>query len=133
MKMSWHARQESPLSIVEIEGPMGGGPHADTFRQDVLRLAEEGWVNAIFDLSKVRYVYSPGVGMILGAYTSLRNRGGDLKLVVNTERIRNLFHLIQLYKVLDIHEDLESARARFMEELKDRDVDPPRASQEARG
>jgi anti-sigma B factor antagonist len=122
--MTWQIHKEAPLAVVEIDGAMGGGPHADSFRSDILALADEGWVNVILDLSKVRYVYSPGIGMILGAYTSLRNRGGEMKLVVNTERVRNLLHLIQLYKVLDIPESREEARTRFLQYLEKKSTSP---------
>lgn len=114
--MKYQVRQEGSLSIVEIEGNMVGGPQADEFRQFVSDLIDGGARRVIFDLSRVRYVASPGAGMIIGTYTSLKHRGGVLKLVVATERVRNLVNLIQLYRILDVYETLEEAVASFEEQ-----------------
>lgn len=111
--MKYKARKEGSLTVVEIEGNMVGGPAADEFRIFIMDLIEDGARSMIFDLSKVRYVASPGAGMIIGTYTTLKNRGGELKLVVSTERVKNLVNLIQLYRIMEVYETLEEAIASF--------------------
>ena len=43
------------------------------------------------------------------ARTSILNLNRTLKLVVDTERVRHLFDLLRLFRVLDIHETPEEA------------------------
>jgi len=107
--MKYQSRQEGSLTIVEIEGNMVGGPAADAFREFISELIEGGARRMIFDLSRVRYVASPGAGMIIATYTTLAKKGGTLRLVINTERVKNLIHLIQLYRILEIYETLQEA------------------------
>ena len=111
--MKYQARQEGSLTIVEIQGNMVGGPSADEFRQYMVELIEGGARKIILDLSRVRYVASPGAGMIIGTHTTLKNRGGVLKLVVATERVKNLVNLIQLYRILEVYETVEEAIVSF--------------------
>ncbi len=116
--MHYRAHEEGPITVISFGGNMTGGPDADTFRAFHRKLMGEGRKLFIFDLSGVKYVSSCGAGMIIGAHTRLSEEGGVLKLVVNTERVRNLLHLIQLYRVMKIHDTLEETLASFTNDLR---------------
>lgn len=108
--MKIHTHRERGAHVIEIRGNMVGGPeNSDRFHSTVKEILAEGPPAVVLDLTDCAYVQSPGVGMIMRAYTSIGTAGGSLKLVVDTERVRNLFNLIQLYRVLEIHETRESA------------------------
>ena len=111
--MNYEARKEGSLTIVTITGNMVGGPVCEEFRQYITNLVEEGARRTIFDLTRVPYVASAGAGMIMAARTSLLNRDGELRLVVATERVKHVFNLIQLYRIMRIYETLPEAIESF--------------------
>lgn len=98
------------VCVLSVKGPMVGGPdNSDRFHAAIDEALQEGHRHFVIDLTACDYVQSPGVGMIMSARTSVLNRDGSLKLVINTERVRNLVNLLQLYRVLEIHETLQAA------------------------
>ena len=107
--MKFQARKEGPLTIVKLTGSMVGGPVADEFREFMLKLVEDGARRVILDLTQVPYVASPGVGMIVGAQASLANRGGELRVAIATERVKTLFHIIRLARMIRVFEGLQEA------------------------
>ncbi len=116
--MQYQVYEEGPITVVSFRGRMTGGPAADEFRVVHRKLIGKGRRLFLFDLSRVKYVTSCGAGVIIGAHTRATEQGGRLKLVVDTERVRNLLHLIQLYRVMEIHETLEEALASFVNDLR---------------
>jgi anti-sigma B factor antagonist len=113
--MKFHARKEGPLTIVTINGNMVGGPVADQFREFIMKLIEQGARQMIFDLTRVPYVASPGVGMIVGAQASLAKRNGELRVAIASERVRNLFNIIRLSRMIKVFEGLQAAIDSFSE------------------
>lgn len=116
--MKYRARKEGSITIVTFTGNMTGGPICDEFRQYMETLIEEGARHVIFDLAGVPYVASAGAGLMVAAFTSLKSRGGDLRLVVATDRVKNLFNLIQLHRIMKVYETLAEAIASCKESNK---------------
>jgi anti-sigma B factor antagonist len=61
----------------------------------------------------VNYIDSSGVGELVSAYTTVRNQGGDLKLLNLTKRVHDVLQITKLYTVFDIKDDEASAVASF--------------------
>ncbi|MDH3216061.1 MAG: STAS domain-containing protein [Candidatus Krumholzibacteria bacterium] len=63
----------------------------------------------VVDMSKVEFMNSSGIGVLLGTVSTLRERGGDLILMKVPEPIMELFDLIALadyFVVIDKIEEL---------------------------
>jgi anti-sigma B factor antagonist len=54
-----------------------------------------------------------GLGELISAYTSAKNRGGKVKLLNLTRKVRGLMEIVKLYTVFDIYEEEASAIASF--------------------
>jgi len=63
----------------------------------------------VVDLSKVNYVNSTAVGMLVGIAKQARRKGGDLKVCGLKDKIRKTFDLLGASKVLEIFDSEESA------------------------
>jgi len=61
----------------------------------------------------VSYMDSAGVGELVSVYTSVKNRGGELKLAALTKKIKDLLSITQLMTIFDTYETLEEAIASF--------------------
>ena len=65
------------------------------------------------NLANVTYIDSAGLGELTAAYTSVKNRGGELKLLSLTRRVHDLMQITKLYTVFDVHDDEKKAIASF--------------------
>ena len=54
------------------------------------------------DLAELEYISSAGIGILMGTYRRLHSSGGTMKLVNLNPRVRNVFRLSGLDKVLVI-------------------------------
>ena len=65
------------------------------------------------NLANVTYIDSAGLGELTAAYTSVKNRGGELKLLNLTKRVHDLMQITKLYTVFDVYDDEKKAIASF--------------------
>ena len=64
-------------------------------------------------MGDVSYIDSAGLGELTAAYTSVKNRGGQLKLLNLTRRVHDLMQITKLYTVFDVYDDEKKAIASF--------------------
>lgn len=59
-------------------------------------------IQLVLDLSKVSYVDSIGIGILIATHNSLKNKGGKLKIINASDDIKNLFKTMRLDKHIEI-------------------------------
>ena len=72
---------------------------APMLRERIRDLAAKGVVHLIADLSRVDFLDSTGLGVLVGGLKRLREHGGSLALVISTPRILRIFQITGLTKV----------------------------------
>lgn len=102
--------------IITFKGNLMGGPDAETFRDDLHDLVEEGKKEVIIDLGKVKFMNSSGLGILMGGYTTMKNAGGELVICQADKKIESLLMVTQLIKVFNHFRTLEEAVAHFNDE-----------------
>ncbi len=75
-------------------------------------MAERGVKRVIINLSKVEYLDSTGLGVLIGGLKRLREAGGNLVLVAPGMRIQRIFEITGLNKIFDIYATEEEAAAK---------------------
>ena len=93
------------------------------FRKRIHDLVERGRTKVVVDLGGVNYIDSAGVGMIVGKLKTLRERGGDMKLLNLNPRAESLFGMLKLLIVFERFED-EAAAVRSFARGADRPIRP---------
>jgi anti-sigma B factor antagonist len=101
------------IVIVDISGQLRLGEGTGRLRDVVQQLVHDGYRNVLLNLSGVVHIDSSGIGELMSIYTSLRNQGGELKLMNLTKNVRNLLQVTRLYTVFDVHEDQGTALKAF--------------------
>ena len=99
--------------VLNLSGEMMGGPDATVLNDKLHELIESGKLKVVVDLSAVSWINSSGLGILIGALTTIRNAGGELKIASVTDRIQRLLQITKLDKVFDIYDTVESAVAVF--------------------
>jgi anti-sigma B factor antagonist len=56
---------------------------------------------------------SSGLGILIGGLTTMRNNGGDLKLIHIPDRIQSLLMITKLLTVFESFDSLEKAKESF--------------------
>ncbi len=80
---------------------------APELRQEVVAAVADGHVCLVLDLTGVDFIDSFGIGVVVGALKRVRQRDGDLALVCPERRVRRVFELCDLDRILPVHERLE--------------------------
>jgi anti-sigma B factor antagonist len=75
------------------------------FRRHVHELIDRGRVKILVDLAAVTYIDSSGVGMMAAKLKTVRDRGGDIRLVRLNTRGHRLFSVAKLHTVFEIYTD----------------------------
>lgn len=113
MSMTLHTRQVDGVTILDLSGRITLGEGSVQLRDAIKELVNKGQKNILLSLGKVNYIDSSGLGELVSAYTSVKNAGGELKLLNLTKKVTDLLQITKLYTVFDIKDDEASAVSSF--------------------
>ena len=106
--MKLKKRESNGITIVDIDGRMVGGEDSDAMHAYIKELLGGGARKILINLSKVPWADSRGVGMLIGAHTSIENVGGKLVLTNIGDRIDSILTLTRLlliFKTFDTEKE----------------------------
>jgi anti-sigma B factor antagonist len=103
----------SNIVALELAGIITLGRSCSEIEWAVDKLIERGVSKAIFDLTKVTRIDSSGLGIIVMSCGKLKKSGGDLRLVGVQDRVREVFTMTQVDKVVSMFDTTEAALAGF--------------------
>jgi anti-sigma B factor antagonist len=103
--MTITTREVSHVTIVDINGRITLGDETGKLRDTIRRLISEGKKKIVLNLAHVDYIDSSGVGELVSGFTTVRNAGGELKLLSLTKKVQDVLYVTKLYTVFDIKED----------------------------
>ena len=106
-------RQDNGVIIVDVSGQITLGEKGNLLRNTIRDLLGEGHKSILLNLGNVTYIDSAGLGELITAFTSVRNRGGELKLLNLTKRVNDLLQITKLYTVFDVRDDEAAAVGAF--------------------
>jgi anti-sigma B factor antagonist len=111
MKLS--TRQVDGVTILDLSGRITLGEGSVQLRDAIRDLLGKGQKKILLNLADVNYIDSSGIGELVSAYTTVRNQGGELKLLNLTKKVHDLLQITKLYTVFDIKDDEASAIASY--------------------
>lgn len=113
MRLTTSTRQAGAVTIVDIRGRIVLGQEIDSLRSLVTNLLSQGYNKILFNFAAVDYIDSSGVGYLVGAFTSVRNHKGALKVLNPTKNVQDVMQKTKLSTVLDIKGDEAAALRSF--------------------
>ena len=81
MSMKTSTRQVDGVTIVDCGGRITLGEGSVILRDTVRELLSKGQKKMLLNLGEVTYIDSSGIGELVSAFTTVRNQGGELKLL----------------------------------------------------
>ena len=112
-KMQTATRHVEDVVVVDVSGRITVGEGNIMLREVVRQLVEAGHKKIAMNLHAVGYLDSSGLGELVKAYTTVRNQGGQLKLVSPSKRVQDLLEITTLSRVFSIEADEASAIQSF--------------------
>jgi anti-sigma B factor antagonist len=113
VSMKASTRQVDGVTIVDLSGRITLGEGSVVLRDTVKDLLGKGQKKILLNLGDVSYIDSSGIGELVSAFTSVRNQGGELKLLHLTKKVHDLLQITKLYTVFDVRDDEASAVKSF--------------------
>ncbi len=113
MSMKISNRQVDGVSIVDCSGRITLGEGSVTLRDTVRELLSKGRKKILLNLGEVNYIDSSGIGELVSAFTTVRNQGGELKLLNLTKKVHDLLQITKLDTVFDVKDDEAAAVKSF--------------------
>jgi anti-sigma B factor antagonist len=111
--MKASTRQVNGVTVVDMSGRITLGEGSVILREAVKDLVAKGQKKILLNLGDVTYIDSSGIGELVSAFTSVRNQGGELKLLNLTKKVHDLLQITKLYTVFDIKDDERKAIESF--------------------
>ena len=113
MNLKISTRQVDGVNIVDCSGRITLGEGSIVLRDTVKDLLGKGQKKILLNLGDVNYIDSSGIGELVSAYTTVRNQGGELKLLNLTKKVHDLLQITKLYTVFDVKDDETAAVKAF--------------------
>jgi anti-sigma B factor antagonist len=113
MQCQASTRQVGKVAIVDFSGGITAGGGTALLRTKIKELTTAGHKNVLLNIREVNYLDSAALGELVEACTTLRNLGGDLKLVHPQERITHLLKMTKLSTILKTFADEPAALQSF--------------------
>ena len=113
MSLTINQRTVGDVSILDLSGKITIGAGNVQLRDAVRKLIEGGHKKILLNLGDVSYVDSSGIGELVSAFTTVRNQGGELKLLNLTKKVHDLLQITKLYTVFDVKDDETAAVKAF--------------------
>jgi anti-sigma B factor antagonist len=108
MELSLTASTVAEHVVLEVGGEVDVYT-APKLRERLVDMVNTGHKQLVVDLSRVEFLDSTGLGVLVGAHRRLRARDGSLDLVCPHERVLKVFRITGLDNVFDIHSSVEEA------------------------
>jgi anti-sigma B factor antagonist len=111
MSLNVKTRKVDGIVVVDLSGRLTIGEPVLLLRETLRVQVNDGVRQFVLNLGDVSYIDSSGLGELVSAYTTVRNKQGDVKLLNLTAKAKDLLQMTKLLTVFDVYEDEAKAIA----------------------
>ena len=105
MSFSVKTRIIDNVVVLDLSGRLTAGDAVMQLHQTLGSHLDNFYRKFVLNLKGVSYVDSSGLGELVWAYTSVRNKGGQVKLLNLTARVQDLLQITKLLTVFDTYDN----------------------------
>lgn len=114
VKMDISHHTQNGVLLVTLEADHLDAKDSPVFKQKILDLlANEDVDRVVFDLHRLKFIDSSGLGAFLAILKALHGKGGELKLSGMTKTVRTVFELVCMHKIFEIFNSADDALRSF--------------------
>lgn len=113
MTIKVNPRELSGVVVLDMSGRITLGESSARLRELVRGLLNQGRNNILLNLGDVSYIDSSGLGELVASFTTVKNHGGQLKLLNLTKKVHDLLQVTKLFTVFEVHDNEAAAIQSF--------------------
>ena len=107
--MHYNLRKAGTYTVIDWTGDVGLSNAPDA-REQILQCLDAGQA-LLLDLSKVRYIDSSGVAVLVEGHLTAKKLELHFGLVAPSRAVMNVLKLARMEKIIPIHASIESVKA----------------------
>ena len=104
-----HAKNLNSVALLSATGKLMGGPETAHLGKQLHNLEANGYNYIALDLSKVQWLNSAAIGILIEHYLRLQERGGGLSLIRPSEKVNHYLTITKLSEVFPTFDSYEHA------------------------
>jgi len=108
--MKFQDSLDGDIVVLDVSGKIMGGEETTMFHGKIHEYITQNKKTFIVDLSKVDWMNSVGLGMLISALTTVKNSGGRLVLA-NISKIESILTITRLITVFEHYDTRDAALA----------------------
>ena len=113
MSMKFKTRQVDGVTVLDLSGKITLGEGSVTLRDAIRDVLSKGQNKILLNMADISYIDSSGLGELVSAFTTVKNAGGELKLLQLAKKVKDVLQITKLYTVFDIKDDEAAAISSF--------------------
>jgi anti-sigma B factor antagonist len=103
-------RQVEPdVTVVELTGHLNLGNELMSLEASAKRLIQEGARKLVFDVSKLEYIDSAGIGMLVGCNGQMDRSGGKMRVAGAHGTVAKAFEVVHMGRIMPLDADVDTA------------------------
>jgi anti-sigma B factor antagonist len=106
-------RHVGDVTVMDIQGRIAIQDGSDILRQAIERAVAQGRLKVLINFHDTPYIDSTALGEIIRGYTTLKRKGGSIKLYNLTRPIHDLLTITNLVTIFETFDNEAAALASF--------------------
>ena len=106
-------RRVGKVTVLDLKGTLRIGGGTVSLHKSIRCLVEAGKTEILLNLAGVTQIDGSGLGELISSHVTVKNKGGQIKLIHLTESLRELMTITKLLTVFDVYDDEPEALVSF--------------------
>jgi len=111
--MEVHMSMRGKTLVIAVSGDIDHHCASEVKEKVDNAIERDNMKNIIFDFSKVSFMDSSGIGMIMGRYKLIERRGGTLSICAMESGTKRIFDISGLGKIIKTYDSVASAMSKI--------------------
>jgi anti-sigma B factor antagonist len=107
--MNYLIEIKDDVLLLNLEGDLIGDNNETQLVEELSNHVYDNMLLCAVDISKIRFINSSGIGVLITILTKFRNKGGEVVLVKPSEQLKKLLIITKLNSIFTVVEDKEAA------------------------
>jgi anti-sigma B factor antagonist len=100
---------EPDLTVVELTGHLNLGNELMTVESAVKRVIDEGARKLVIDVTRLDYIDSAGIGMLVACNGQIDRAGGQMRVAGAQGTVAKAFEVVHMARITSLDTDVDSA------------------------
>jgi len=101
------------IAVIALRGDLLYEEDGSQLEQKIISLTSDDITKIVFDCGGLNNINSEGLASLLSLATTVRTKGGDIRIAGLDEHLQNIFAMTRLVRIFDTYETVGRALASY--------------------